>query len=221
MAPQIPTPMVPESAPAQVDLRRYDQSDYDPGRSKPIILLWWLVQAIAFPLTLHAHHAPRRFLLRLFGARLGQGVVIRPTARFHYPWQVAIDDYSWVGSDVVFYSLAPIHIGTHCVISQGSYLCAASHDPHDPAFGLQPAPIVVENGAWVATDCFIGPGVRIGANAVIGARSSVFKDMPPQQFCWGSPCRPHRPRTFREDTHGIHTHGTGAHGTGEFPPESR
>lgn len=188
-------PLDPQPAPpARVDLRRYDQSWYDPGRSKFVILLWWLVQAIAFPLTLHAHHAPRRFLLRLFGARIGQGVVIRPTARIHYPWKVTIGDHSWIGSDVVLYSLDTIHIGSHCVISQESYLCTGSHDVADPAFGLKTAPIVVENGAWVATDCFVGPGVRIGANTVIGARSSVFSDMPADHLCWGTPCRPHRPR---------------------------
>jgi putative colanic acid biosynthesis acetyltransferase WcaF len=191
-------PVPPDSPPARVDLRRYDQSWYDPGRSKIIILLWWLVQEIAFPLTLHAHHAPRRFLLRLFGARIGKGVVIRPTARFHYPWKVAIGDHSWIGNDVVLYSLDTIAIGCHCVISQESYLCTGSHNVADPAFGLKTAPIEIENGAWVATDCFVGPGVRIGANAVVGARSSVFADLPADHLCWGTPCRPHRRRPLAE-----------------------
>ncbi|NET35702.1 MAG: colanic acid biosynthesis acetyltransferase WcaF [Cyanothece sp. SIO1E1] len=173
-----------------VDLRNYDQSWFDPGRPKWVALLWWLVQAIAFPLTLHTAHGPRCFLLRLFGARIGKGVVIRPTARFTFPWKVEIGDYSWVGDDVVFYSLDAIHIGCHCVISQKSYLCTGSHDLKDPTFGLQTAPIKIGNGAWVATDCFIGPGVRIGANAVVGTRSSVFSDLPTQYVCWGTPCRP-------------------------------
>ncbi len=187
-------PVIPESAPPRIDLRTYDQSHYDPGRPKLVILLWWLVQAVVFPLTLHAHHAPRRWLLRRFGARIGRGVIIRPSARFHYPWHVAIDDYSWIGGGVEFYSLAPILVGSHCVISQNTYLCTGSHDPSDRAFGLQVQPIVIENGAWIAADCFIGPGVRIGANAVIGARSSVFKDMPADYCCHGSPCHPHSPR---------------------------
>jgi putative colanic acid biosynthesis acetyltransferase WcaF len=188
------SPQLPDSPPALVDLRRYDQSWYDAGRPKWLILVWWLVQAVVFPLTLHAHHAPRRFLLRLFGAHIGQGVVIRPSARVHYPWKVAIGDYSWIGSDVVLYSLDTIAIGSHCVISQKSYLCTGSHDPRDPAFGLKTAPIVIKNGVWIATDCFVGPGVRIGANALIGARSNVFSDLPAQQICLGSPCKPQKPR---------------------------
>ena len=180
-----------------VDLRQYDQSWFDPGKPKWLILIWWLVQAIAFPLTLHAHHAPRRVLLRLFGAHIGKGVVIRPTARFTYPWKVEIGDYSWVGDDVVFYSLDWIRVGQHCVVSQKSYLCTGSHDYQDPAFGLKTAPITLENGVWLATDVFVGPGVRIGANTVVGSRSSVFSDLPGQQICLGTPCRPQRLRSMQ------------------------
>jgi putative colanic acid biosynthesis acetyltransferase WcaF len=178
------------SAPPLVDLRRYDQSWFDRGRPGWYILLWWLVQAVVFPLTPHSAHAIRVRVLRLFGAKLGQGVSIRPTARFTYPWKVTIGDYSWIGDDVVLYSLDQITIGAHCVISQKTYLCTGSHDIHDPAFGLQTAPIAIGNGAWVATDCFVAPGVEIGANAVVGARSTVLKSLPNQQVCWGSPCQP-------------------------------
>ena len=165
-----------------VDLRKYDQSWFDRGRASWYVLLWWLVQAIAFPLTPQPLSILRCALLRLFGARIGKGVLIRPTARFTYPWKVTIGNYSWIGDNVVLYSLDQI--------SQKSYLCTGSHDLQDPAFGLKTASITIENGAWVAADCFIGPGVQIGANAVIGARSTVFTNMPSGQVCWGSPCRP-------------------------------
>lgn len=181
-----------------VDLRRYNQSGFDRGRSGWYVLLWWLVQAIAFPLTPHQLHAPRCALLRLFGAKIGKGVVIRPTARFTYPWKVEIGDYSWIGDDVVLYSLERIHIGRQCVISQKSYLCTGTHDFQDSTFSLKVAPISIGNGAWVATDCFIAPGVQIGANTVVGARSSVFRSLPAGQVCWGSPCRPHYPRQMRK-----------------------
>jgi putative colanic acid biosynthesis acetyltransferase WcaF len=183
--------------PAWVDLRRYDQSWFDRGRSGGFILLWWLVQAIAFPLTPHSFHGARAFLLRRFGAQIGKGVAIRPTARFTYPWKVCIGDYSWIGDDVVLYSLDQITIGEHCVISQKSYLCTGSHDLQDPAFGLQTAAIAIGNGAWIAADCFVAPGVNIGANAVIGARSNVLSNIPDRQVCWGNPCRPRYLRTMK------------------------
>ncbi len=182
---------------AWVDLRTYDQSWFDRGRPGWVVLLWWLVQAIAFPLTPHSAHAPRRFLLRLFGATIGEGVTIRPTARFTYPWKVTIGDHSWIGDDVVFYSLDQIVVGQHCVISQETYLCTGSHDPCDRSFGLITQPITLGNGVWIASDCFIAPGVTIGSNALVGARSSVFSSLPAGQICYGSPCRPRQPRDMR------------------------
>jgi putative colanic acid biosynthesis acetyltransferase WcaF len=177
-----------------LDLRTYDQSNFDRGRSGVFILLWWLIQGICFPLSLHNAHGFRNWLLRLFGAEIGVGVKIRPTARFTYPWKVEIGEYSWVGDDVVFYSLDTIKVGCHCVISQKSYLCTGSHDPSDRSFALKTAPINIGNGVWVAADCFIGSGVSIGANTVIGARSSVFRDIPAAYIAWGSPCRPQQQR---------------------------
>jgi putative colanic acid biosynthesis acetyltransferase WcaF len=184
----------PSDRPPWVRLDAYDPSGFDSGRSKVIILLWWLLQAVVFPLTLHASHGPRCWLLRRFGATVGKGVVIRSTARFTYPWRVTIGDYSWIGDNVVLYSLAPITIGQHCVISQKSYLCTGSHDISDRHFGLQVAPITIENGVWIATDCFIAPGVTVGSNSVVGARSTVFKSLPPGQLCYGNPCRAKAPR---------------------------
>ncbi|GGA56455.1 hormogonium polysaccharide biosynthesis acetyltransferase HpsU [Okeania sp. KiyG1] len=180
-----------------VDLRKYNQSWYDRGKPGWFVLLWWFVQAITFPLTPQPLYSVRRLILNLFGAKIGQGVLIRPTARFTYPWKIAIGDYSWIGDDVVLYSLDRIEIGKHCIISQKSYLCTGSHDMEDHTFGLQTASINIGNGAWVATDCFIAPGVNIGANAVIGARSSVFKDMPAGQVCLGTPCQPRYPREIK------------------------
>ncbi len=181
-----------------VDLRQYHQTGFDRGRPGWYVMLWWLVQGIVFPLTLHPFNSVRCQLLRWFGAKIGKAVLIRPTARFTYPWKVEIGDYSWIGDDVVFYSLESIQIGEHCVISQKSYLCTGSHDAQDPRFGLLTAPIAIGNGVWVATDCFIGAGVQIGANALVGARSSVFSSLPEQQVCWGTPCRPRYLRIVRD-----------------------
>ena len=173
-----------------VDLRQYDQSKYNRGRPNWFVFLWWLVQAIAFPLSPHTFNSFRRWLLRLFGAKIGTGVIIRPTARFTYPWKIEIGEYSWIGDDVVFYSLDEIRIGSHCVISQKCYLCTGSHDIQDPAFSLKISPISIGNGVWIATDCFVASGIKIGANAVIGARSSVFSNIPELQVCWGTPAIP-------------------------------
>lgn len=177
-----------------VDLSRYDQSNFDRGRPGWFVLFWWFVQAVTFPLTPHHLSGVRAQILRLFGAKIGKKVIIRPTARITFPWKLEIGDRTWIGDDVVLYNLDWITIGDHAVISQKCYLCTGSHDISTPNFRLVTAPIRVGNGAWVATDCFIAPGVEIGANAVVGARSSVFRSLPPAQVCWGSPAKAHYPR---------------------------
>jgi putative colanic acid biosynthesis acetyltransferase WcaF len=95
---------------------------------------------------------------------------------------------------VVLYSLGPITVGADCVISQRSYLCAGSHDYRSAAFDMRVAPVVVEDEAWIASDVFVGPGVRIGAAAVVGARSTVLRDLPPAMVCAGEPALPLHPR---------------------------
>lgn len=183
--------------PALIDLTTYDIANFERGKPSWLVMLWWLIQAIAFPLSLHNFNLWRCLWLRLFGAKIGKGVVIRPSARFLYPWKVEIGDYSWIGDDVVFYSVDNIIVGSHCVISQKSYLCTGSHDLSNSSFALITAPINIGNGTWVATDCFIAPGVNIGSNSVIGARSSVMKSIPSQQVAWGTPCVPRYPREIK------------------------
>ena len=182
-----------------VDLSKYDISWFDRGRPKWFVLLWWLVQAIAFPLSWHNLNSFRCWLLKLFGAKVGKRVVIRPSARFTYPWKITIGDDSWIGDDVNLYSIDEIIIGSQCVISQKSYLCTGSHKLNDPAFGLLTAPIKIGNGVWLAYDCFVAPGVQIGANTVIGSRSSVFTNIPNQKIAFGTPCRVQRHRVLSEN----------------------
>ncbi|MGQ9921844.1 MAG: WcaF family extracellular polysaccharide biosynthesis acetyltransferase [Desulfobacca sp.] len=134
------------------------------------------------------------WLLRRFGAKVGKGVKVRPRTRIHYPWRVEIGQYTSLGDDVWLYAIAPIRIGSHTVISQKSFLCTAGHDYRDPYFRTTHAPIVVGDGVWLAADVFVAPGVTIGNNTVIGARSSVFHDMPAGMICYGYPCRPQRNR---------------------------
>ena len=98
------------------------------GRNAFVVQLWWLVQSLFFKNSPQFLYGFRRFLLRLFGAKIGKKVIIRPTVRITYPWKVVIGDFSWIGDDVVLYSLGEIEIGENVVISQKSYLCAASHD---------------------------------------------------------------------------------------------
>lgn len=172
------------------------------GRSGIWVQIWWLTQASLFRWSPQFAYGFRRWLLRCFGAQVGSGVIVRPSATITYPWKVAIGDHAWVGDDAVLYSLGEIEIGAHAVVSQRSYLCASDHDYAQPDFPIRARKITVGAQAWVAADVFIAPGVRIGEGAVIGARSSVFKDMPPGMVCFGYPCVPVKVRQMA-DTVGL------------------
>jgi putative colanic acid biosynthesis acetyltransferase WcaF len=164
------------------------------GRSGVTVQLWWLVQSTLFATSPQFLYGWRRSLLRLFGAKIGANVLIRPSARVTYPWKVTIGDRSWIGDNAVLYSLGSIRLGSDVVVSQESYLCAATHDYDKVTFDIVDAPITVEDQVWIAADVFVGPGVRIGRGSLVGARSSVFEDMPEGMICVGTPAKPTRPR---------------------------
>lgn len=158
------------------------------GRGSIAVQLWWAVQATLFRGSPQFAYGFRRWLLRCFGAQVGHGVVIRPSATITYPWKVSIGDHAWIGDNVVLYSLGNIEIGANVVVSQNSYLCASDHDYTQVDFPIRARKITIYPEAWLAADVFVAPGVTIGRGTVIGARSSVFKDMPAGMVCFGYPC---------------------------------
>jgi putative colanic acid biosynthesis acetyltransferase WcaF len=144
-------------------------------------------------------------LLRLFGARLGRGVVVKPGVRVKHPWLLEIGDYSWIGEDAWIDNLAPVTIGRNACISQGAYLCTGNHDWSDPAFGLIVKPIGVEDGAWVGAKSVIAPGVVVGAYAVICAGSVVNAAVPPLQVRGGNPAVFLKTREIRQEVASMET----------------
>lgn len=187
-------------------MQQLDKFELPPGfrgRSGAWCQLWWLVQSCLFATSPQFMYGWRRFLLRAFGAKVGQGVIIRPTVRVTYPWKLTVGDHAWIGDHVELYTLGEISIGAHAVVSQRSYLCTGSHDPASRSFRIYAKPIAVEEGAWVATDVFIGPGVTVGRNALIGARSSLFANADPDFVYVGSPAHKMKPREFEPQNVGL------------------
>ncbi|OLY94963.1 putative colanic acid biosynthesis acetyltransferase WcaF [Cnuella takakiae] len=169
-------------------------------RGKPgwYVQLWWIVEQLLFRPSPQFMYGWRRLLLRLFGAKVGRNVILRPTVKTQFPWKVSIGDNTWIGDDVVLYSLDQIHIGNNVVVSQKSYLCAGTHNYKEPDFPIYGLPIVVEDECWIATDVYLAPGVTVGRGSIVGARSSVFKDLPSGMVCIGSPAQPIKKRIAEE-----------------------
>jgi putative colanic acid biosynthesis acetyltransferase WcaF len=161
--------------------------------------VWNVVQATLFRWSPRPLHAWRCFLLRAFGARVGQRVQVFPRATIWAPWNVDFADLATVADDVTIYSQALISVGRRSTISQGTYVCTGTHDYEKSGYPLITKPILVGDHVWVAAEAFIHPGVVIAEGAIIGARSVVTKDIPAWFVCTGHPCQPIKPRDWRPE----------------------
>lgn len=134
--------------------------------SKSVIMKWWCPTKI------------RIALLRAFGARIGDNVLIRHEVKIHWPWKLTIGDNSWIGEQAWLLNLEPISIGSNTCISQDVLLCTGSHDHRSSTFEFDNAPIVIGDGVWVAARATVLRGVRIADNATVGANTLVASDVP-------------------------------------------
>lgn len=172
----------------KIDLSQYENK-LSRG-NKLARLAWNVIYWLAFrtlPTTLFMPW--RRFLLRLFGAKMGKGTQVYCSARIWAPWNLEMGDYSCLASGVDCYNVDKIIIGPNTTISQKSYLCTASHDICNPKNPLVTSPITIADQAWIAADAFIGMGVNVGQGAVVGARAAVFKDVAPWTVVGGNPAK--------------------------------
>lgn len=171
------------------DLSRFRLPAGFRGRSAVTVQLWWIVQGTLFRASPQFMYGFRNGLLRLFGARIGRNVLIRPSARIVYPWKLTIGDNSWVGDYAELYTLGNIVIGRDAVVSQYAYLCTGSHDHRSVSFDITAKEIVVEDEAWVAAGAFVHPGVRIARGSVISARAVLRHNTEPLGVYAGDPAQ--------------------------------
>jgi putative colanic acid biosynthesis acetyltransferase WcaF len=172
----------------RVRLDLYSASGFDRGRPAWVEAMWQLAQLllVSSPLSVTA---VRVLVLRLFGARIGQGVTIKPGVRVKFPWRLQVGDHCWIGEDVWLDNLAEIRVGNHCCLSQGAYLCTGSHDWGRARFDLVVKPILLEDGVWIAARSVVGPGVTAGRGAILGLGSVATRDLLPWHVYQGLPAK--------------------------------
>jgi putative colanic acid biosynthesis acetyltransferase WcaF len=159
-------------------------------RNRAARVLWNLVYILFFRLSPKPLHGWRSFILRCFGAKVGNGVHVYPRVRIWAPWNLELHDECGIGSDAILYSQGKITIGKRAVISQGVNICTGTHDYTYAGMPLVTRPIYIGANVWIAAEAFIHPGVTIANGCVIGARSVVVNDMPEWMVCSGHPCKP-------------------------------
>ena len=169
-----------------IDLNR-SATKYTPREQ--ILRLLWIPGQWLFRWSPRPCFGFRRWVLRVFGATVGDQVHVYPSATIYFPWNLEIGDWSSIGEWVLVYNLGPVTIGNRATISQRVHLCAGTHDYNDAAMPLMKPPIEVGDAAWVCADAFVGPGVTIGEGAVVGARSVVVRDVAPWCVVAGNPAK--------------------------------
>ncbi len=176
----------------RVPTMRVDVSDCPSPHSfqnKAARALWGVVNLLFFRPSPKPLHGWRRFMLRCFGAKVGKGAIVYSSTRIWAPWNLELGDYSCLSHDVDCYCVTKIRLGAHATVSQGSFLCTASHDIGDEHMRLIVAPITVESQAWVCARAFVHPGMTIGEGAVVGACAVVTQNVEPWTVVAGHPAK--------------------------------
>lgn len=176
-----------------VNLKTYDNSHYKPGPA-PKRMLWYFVNLVFFQSYLFPVSGLKRGLLRIFGARIAGGVVIKPGVNIKYPWFLEVGENSWIGEKVWIDNLALVKIGSNCCLSQGAMLLTGNHNYKMSGFDLEVKGIELENGVWIGAQALVCPGVVCYSHAVLSAGSVATKSLDTFTIYSGNPARAVRER---------------------------
>ncbi len=157
-------------------------------------LMWNLCWLLLYRPSPRPLHVWRAVLLRLFGASLGPDCHFYPASRIWAPWNLVCADHVAVADGVEIYNPSPIQIDTHVILSQGCYLCGASHDYNHPDFPLIAYRMHIEAYAWICARAAVAPGVHVGEGAVLGLGSVALRDLKPWTVYSGNPAAERLPR---------------------------
>lgn len=168
------------------------------GTGEQLARIAWALATPLFRFSPRPFFGWRRFLLRCFGATIGERVNVYPSVRIVMPWHLRVGRDSAIGEWALVYDLGEVEIGERVTVSHGAHLCAGTHDHRRADFPLVKSPIRVESDAWVCADAFVGPGVTVGRGAVVAARAVAVDDVAPWTIVAGSPARSIGARTMSD-----------------------
>ena len=171
---------------SSTDLSSFDNSDFRPG-SRVAIILWYCCSHLVFTHAWLPFNGLKRSLLRLFGAEIGAGVVIKPKVRIKYPWHLCIGQHSWIGEDVWIDNLGKVDIGAHCCISQGATILSGNHDYKQPSFDLIVKPITLEDGVWIGARSTVVQGIHCASHSILTVGSVAAADLEAYSIYSGVP----------------------------------
>ncbi len=170
-------------------LDKYTVGKYSPGAALWQQLAWYYLGSPVVKSYWIVGSEFKCRVLRWFGARIGEGVRIKPGLKVKFPWRLVVGDFVWLGEDCWIDNVAMVTIDSHTCLSQAVYLCTGNHDWSDPDFRLKEAPIHIQEGCWIAAQAVVGPGVTIGKGAVLGLGSVAARSLEPMTIYAGNPAQ--------------------------------
>jgi putative colanic acid biosynthesis acetyltransferase WcaF len=168
------------------NLSLFDNSWYNPGNRIKIIC-WYFVNIMFFINPLNPFYIVKCFLLRLFGCKIGENVIIKPSVNIKYPWLLEIGNNVWIGEKVWIDNLAKVTIGNNVCISQGAMLLCGNHNYKKSSFDLVIGEINIEDGAWICAKSIVCPGIKISSHAILSVASVANKNLEPYTIYQGNP----------------------------------
>lgn len=181
-----------------VDLSYYDNSWYHPGGNFPKRLFWYFINVLFFINPLNPSSCIKVGLLRLFGAKIGKGVVIKPGVNIKYPWNLEVGNYTWIGENVWIDNLVKVKVGSNVCISQGAMLLCGNHNYKKSTFDLMVGEIELEDGAWVGAQSIVCPGVKLYSHSMLGVQSVANHNLEAYAIYHGNPAKKVRDRMINE-----------------------
>lgn len=171
----------------RVDLSNYNVGKYSAFKGVFIKSLWYLVNILFFRSNLFPVYKFKRFLLRVFGAKLGKGVVIKPGVNIKYPWLLEIEDFVWIGEGVWIDNLTNVKIGGNVCISQGAMLLTGNHNYKRTSFDLIIGKITLEDGVWIGAKSVICHGVTCKSHSILTVSSVAVNELESYGIYQGNP----------------------------------
>lgn len=169
-------------------MERTDLSQYKYSHPQSVQkFLWYFINALFFSSRVNPFSSLKVFLLRLFGAKIGKRVNVKPGVNIKYPWLLEIGDYVWLGENVWIDNIAEVKIGNNSCISQGAMLLTGNHNYKKISFDLILGKITLENGVWVGAKAIVCPGVHCGSHSILTVGSVAIKNMEPYCIYQGNP----------------------------------
>jgi len=181
----------------KTDLGSFSNDWYQPGN--PVKRFFWYFFNVVFLLNpLNPFSGLKKFVLRLFGAKIGKGTLIKPRVNVKYPWNLIVGNNVWIGEQVWIDNLAKINIGDNVCISQGAMLLCGNHNYKKVSFDLIVKPIVLEEGVWVGAKAIVCPGVTCSSHALLTVNSVATTNLDAYSVYQGNPAIKIKDRIIRE-----------------------